>query len=122
MGQSVTRLSQYLILAFSCNKRPETGVHLVFLCGEGRFAKQTMERSDFCEPKAALCKRAALARASEEPEVSTPETTSERSCKACEMALGANILIEKQVWILRGHAPQDDVLDGKASQALRAGA
>ena len=27
--------------------RPETGDPLVFLCVEGRFAKQTMERSDF---------------------------------------------------------------------------
>ena len=52
----------------SCDKQSYSGAPLVILCGEGRFAKQTMERSDCCEPKAALRKRAVLARASEEPE------------------------------------------------------
>ena len=48
----------------SRDKQSYSGDTLVFLCGEGRFAKQTMEQSDCCEPKAALRKRAVLARAS----------------------------------------------------------
>ena len=43
-----------------------------FFAERGRFAKQTLEQSDCCEPKAALRKRAVLARASEEPEVLKP--------------------------------------------------
>ena len=31
----------------SCDKQSYSGAPLVILCGEGRFAKQTMERSDF---------------------------------------------------------------------------
>ena len=31
----------------SLDKQSYSGATLVFLCGEGRFAKQTMERSDF---------------------------------------------------------------------------
>ena len=53
--------------------------------------KQTLQRSDRREPKAALRKRAVLGRASEKPEV-LHKPTNERSVGACEMLLEANII------------------------------